>query len=106
MSGVEARRRTRFVDAADGALRAASCGTDRVTVPYARVLAARHHDRLSRVEWGREVDLGKQKTMRTPNRIEFNAHKRAERLEHTFILQRARQPVESPVGWGFAGGVS
>ena len=43
--------------------------------------------------------------MRTPDRVEFDAHKRA-RLEHTFILQRARQPVESPLGWGFAGGVS
>ena len=73
--------------------------------PRRTVVAARYHDRLSRVEWGLEVDLGKQKTMRTPDRVEFDAHKRA-RLVHTFILQRARQPVESPLGWGFAGGVS
>ena len=105
MSGVEARRRTRFVDAADGALRAAQLWHRPSDGPRRTVVAARHHDRLSRVERGLEIDLGKQKTMSTPNRIEFDAHKRA-RLGHTFMLQLARQPVESPLGWGVAGGVS
>ena len=43
--------------------------------PIRTVLAARHGDRLSRVEWWLEVDLGKQKTMNAPDSIDFDAHK-------------------------------
>ena len=44
--------------------------------PIRKVFAVSHHNLLSRSEWWLEVDLGKQKTMRMPHRIEFDAHKR------------------------------
>jgi len=61
--------------------------------PIRKVFAASYHDLLSRSEWWLEVDLGKQKTMRTPHRVELDAHKRGLRLAHHLILQLARQPV-------------
>ena len=61
--------------------------------PIRKVFAASHHNLLPRSEWWLEVDLGQQKTMRAPHRIELDAHERGLRLAHHLILQLARQPV-------------
>ena len=66
-----------------------------------KMFAASHHDLLSRSESWLEVDLGKQKPMSTPHRIEFDAHKRGLRLAHHLILQLARCRSATTVGLPF-----